>query len=79
MTLFRSGARAELLGNAALAQGPLSLTAREVTLFYGSVAREGSPAAEKCAYYLRKRVFGDAAVWLVSAEMTVTVLRHQYK
>ncbi|MEC7732836.1 MAG: hypothetical protein VX657_06315, partial [Pseudomonadota bacterium] len=38
MSMFRSGAQAELLGNAALAQGPLSLTAREVAVFYGTTA-----------------------------------------
>ena len=78
MTLFRSGARAELLGNAALAQGPLSLTAREVTLFYGSVAPRRITritAAENVHIISEngREVFGDAAVYLVSAEeMTVT-------
>ncbi|MEC7512059.1 MAG: LptA/OstA family protein [Pseudomonadota bacterium] len=78
MSLFRSGAQAELLGNAALAQGPLSLTAREVAVFYGTTAprRLTRITAAEDVHIISKNgreVFGDAAVYLVSAEeMTVT-------
>jgi len=78
MSLFRSGARAELLGNAALAQGPLSLTAREVALFYANTTprRLTRITAAQSVHIVSengREVFGDAAVYLVSAEeMTVT-------
>ncbi len=78
MSLFRSGAQAELLGNAALAQGPLSLTAREVAVFYGTTAprRLTRITATEDVHIISengREVFGDAAVYLVSAEeMTVT-------
>ena len=78
MSLFRSGAQAELLGNAALAQGPLSLTAREVAVFYGTTAprRLTRITAAEDVHIISengREVFGDAAVYLVSAEeMTVT-------
>ena len=78
MSLFRSGARAELLGNAALAQGPLSLTAREVALFYANTTprRLTRITAAEDVHIISengREVFGDAAVYLVSAEeMTVT-------
>ena len=78
MSLLRSGAQAELLGNAALAQGPLSLTAREVAVFYGTTAprRLTRITAAEDVHIISengREVFGDAAVYLVSAEeMTVT-------
>jgi lipopolysaccharide export system protein LptA len=78
MTLLRNGARAELLGNAALAQGPLSLTARAVTLFYSDAAPRSLTritAAEEVHIISqsRREVFGDTAVYLVSDEqMTVS-------
>ena len=78
MSLFRSGAQAELLGNAALAQGPLSLTAREVAVFYGTAAprRLTRITALEDVHIISengREVFGDEAIYLVSAEeMTVT-------
>ena len=78
MSLFRSGTQAELLGNAALAQGPLSLTAREVALFYGTTAprRLTRITATEGVHIISengREVFGDSAVYLVRAEeMTVT-------
>ena len=78
MSLFRSGAQAELLGNAALEQGPLSLTAGEVAVFYGTTAprRVTRITAAESVHIVSengREVFGDAAVYLVSAEeMTVT-------
>ena len=78
MTLTRNGARAELLGNAALAQGPLSLTARAVTLFYGDATPRSLTritAAEEVHIISQneREVFGDTAVYLVSDEkMTVS-------
>ena len=73
MTLLRNGARAELLGNAALAQGPLSLTARAVTLFYSDAAPRSLTritAAEEVHIISQngREVFGDTAVYLVSDE-----------
>jgi lipopolysaccharide export system protein LptA len=78
MTLLRNGARAELLGNAALAQGPLGLTARAVTLFYSDAAPRSLTritAAEEVHIISQngREVFGDTAVYLVSDEqMTVS-------
>jgi lipopolysaccharide export system protein LptA len=78
MTLLRNGARAELLGNAALAQGPLSLTARAVTLFYSDAAPRSLTritAAEEVHIISQngREVFGDTAVYRVSDEqMTVS-------
>ena len=78
MTLLRNGTRAELLGNAALAQGPLSLTARAVTLFYSDAAPRSLSritAAEEVHIISQneREVFGDTAVYLVSDEqMTVS-------
>ena len=78
MTLLRNGTRAELLGNAALAQGPLSLTARAVTLFYSDAAPRSLThitAAEEVHIISQneREVFGDTAVYLVSDElMTVS-------
>lgn len=78
MTLLRNGARAELLGNAALAQGPLSLTARAVTLFYSDAAPRSLTritAAEEVNIISQngREVFGDTAIYLVSDEqMTVS-------
>ena len=78
MTLLRNGARAELLGNAALAQGPLSLTARAVTLFYADTTPRSLTritAAEEVHIISQneREVFGDMAVYLVSDEkMTVS-------
>ncbi|HCQ82869.1 MAG TPA: hypothetical protein DIT66_08585 [Rhodobiaceae bacterium] len=78
MTLLRNGARAELLGNAALAQGPLSLTARAVTLFYSDAAPRSLTritAAEEVHRISQtgREVFGDTAVYSVSDEqMTVS-------
>ena len=78
MSLFRSGAQAELLGNAALAQGPLSLTAREVAVFYGTTPprRLTRITAVEDVHIVSengREVYGDEAVYLVNAEeMTVT-------
>ena len=78
MSLFKNGAQAELLGNAALAQGPLSLTAREVAVFYGTTAprRLTRITATEGVHIISengREVFGDSAVYLVRAEeMTVT-------
>ena len=78
MTLLRNGARAEFLGNAALAQGPLSLTARAVTLFYSDAAPRSLTriTAAKEVHIISqngREVFGDTAVYLVSDEqMTVS-------
>ena len=78
MTLLKNGARAEFVGNTALAQGPLSLTARAVTLFYSDAAPRGLTritAAEEVHIISQneREVFGDTAVYLVSDEqMTVS-------
>ena len=78
MTLLRNGARAELLGNAALAQGPLSLTARAVALFYSDAAPRSLTritAAEEVHIISKngREIFGDTAIYLVSDEqMTVS-------
>ena len=60
MSLFRSGARAELLGNAALAQGPLSLTAREVAVFSHHDPAQAHPhhGGAKRSHYFGKRARG---------------------
>ena len=78
MTLLKNGARAKFVGNTALAQGPLSLTARAVTLFYNDAAPRGLTritAAEEVHIISQneREVFGDTAVYLVSDEqMTVS-------
>lgn len=78
MTVFKNGARAELLGRAALNQGPLSLTADEVTLFYTALSPRQLTriTAEKNVHIVSqngREVFGDNAVYLVNAEkMTVS-------
>lgn len=78
MTVFKNGARAELLGRAALNQGPLSLTADEVTLFYTALSPRQLTriTAEKNVRIVSqngREVFGDKAVYRVNAEkMTVS-------
>ena len=78
MTLLRNGARAELLGNVELAQGPLSLTALAVRLFYSDAAPRSLTritAAEEVHIISQneREVFGDMAVYIVSDEkMTVS-------
>ena len=78
MTLLRNGAQAEFLGNAALAQGPLSLTALAVTLFYSdapprSLTRITAAKEVHIISQNGREVFGDRAIYLVSDEqMTVS-------
>ena len=76
MTLLRNGARAELLGSVELAQGPLSLTALEMTLFYSdaaprSLTRITAAAEVHIISQNGREVFGDTAAYLVSDEQMV--------
>ena len=76
MTLLRNGAHAELLGNVELAQGPLSLTALAVRLFYSDAAPRSLTritAAEEVHIISQngREVFGDTAAYLVSDEQMI--------
>ena len=76
MTLLRNGAHAELLGNVELAQGPLSLTALEMTLFYSdaaprSLTRITAAAEVHIISQNGREVFGDTAAYLVSDEQMI--------
>lgn len=82
MTLFKNGSRAELRGDARLEQGPLSLSASDVTMHYADTKNRATPQNDDrrlariealgnvhIVSVNGREVFGDKAVYQMETEM----------